>query len=182
MALVFTWKSCFFIFFTLKLHLRANRPQQSRVSISVLWDKLLLVRLLSYSLLFLRIEGNCQDPSRSRCRSQHWEQSEKNSRTAGSVRRYVIRLKPSAPSTIFVAEDEEFRRWGRRFLSLATKTCCVREIQVKDFCRWRRSSISNMLEALFRRWRKKTRSLLPATKIVLCALGLRYITVQYNVK
>ena len=69
--------------------------------------------------------------------------------------------------------QHDFRRWGRRFLSLATKTCCVRETHIKDFCRRRRLSISNMLEILFRRWRQKTRSLLPVTKIVQGALGLR---------
>ena len=39
----------------------------------------------------------------------------------------------SLRTKIFVAEDEDSRRRGRRFSSLATKTCCVREAHTKDF-------------------------------------------------
>ena len=51
------------------------------------------------------------------------------------------KLKPSAHSTIFVAEDEDFCHWQRK-LAVCGK-------HVKDFCRRRRSSISNMLEIFF---------------------------------
>ena len=94
----------------------------------------------------------------------------------------AIAFKPSAKRTIFIAEDEDFHCWGRRCLSLATKLCCVRETHIKDFCRWRRSSISNMQDILFRRWWQKTRSLLPVTKIVPCALGFTYLQLHMQSK
>ena len=44
----------------------------------------------------------------------------------------------SLRTKIFVADDENLlcaRNTYKRFLSLTTKTCCVRETHIKDFCR-----------------------------------------------